>query len=69
MRKWRGRVYRFFNQNLSDFLSKAGVEMGGHCIIIYTCLYVWNILLKYFLRLRIWARINEVKVDTDVYMV
>ena len=43
--------------------------MGGHCIIIYTCLYVWNILLKYFLRLRIWARINEVKVDTDEYMV
>ena len=44
-------------------------EMGGQCIIIYSCLYVWNILLKYFLRLRLWARINEVKVDTDEYMV
>ena len=41
--------------------------MGGHNIIIYTCLYVWNISLKRFLRLRLWAYLSEV--DTDEYMV
>lgn len=60
------KVYRFFNQILSDFLSQSRSKMGGHCIIIY-CLYVWNIFIKILLRLRIWVGINEVKVDTDVY--